>query len=75
MWSELFSPLPKDYCLYFYYLSVIGFILFTLAIVSGVAFGIMKRKGFGYYVSVVAASIVYFLLYFVNRLLFSMCQR
>lgn len=75
MWNELFSPLPKDYCLYFYYLSVIGFLLFSVSVITGVAFGIMKRKGFGHYMTVFAASIAYFLLYFVNRLLYTMCQR
>jgi hypothetical protein len=51
------------------------FALFVMVIVSGFALGISKGRNGMWYVSVIGASITYFVLYYVSRLLYSMCSK
>lgn len=71
--ETLFGPLPKSYCLYFYYLSILGFVLLTLSLISNIALGLNKNKGLDFYLSSFMISISYLIFYFQNRLLYSMC--
>jgi len=71
--DNLFGPLPPEYCLYFYFLSIFGFILLVLFAVPALFYGITKRKGIDYYISIIGLSLGYFVFYFQNRLLHSMC--
>ena len=70
---DLFSPLSKKYCVWFYYLAIISFVFFIFGLFSAIIYGIKQGKGFGYYVTACVAGIGYFVMYFQNRLLFSMC--
>jgi hypothetical protein len=70
--SSLFSPLDRNYCLYFYYLSVFAFIFLLLTCLNGTYLALKGKAD----VSMVLLSLVGpFLLYFNNRLLYSMCSR
>ena len=68
--DNLFSPLGKEYCVYFYWLSVIAFI-FILLVLYNSLIALLKGK----------FNVLYFvislfgpgLMYFNNRLLYSMC--
>ena len=71
--EDLFSPLSKKYCIWFYYLSVISYIFFIVGVLGAIIYGVKHNKSFGYYLSAGVASISYFVMYFQNRLLFSMC--
>lgn len=71
--QNLFGPLSKEYCLYFYFLSIIGMILLILVVLSALFIGITKRKGLDFYVQMMSAAIAYAIFYFQNRLLHSMC--
>ena len=71
--DTLFGPLGKDYCIYFYYLSVIGIILLTMLIISTITVGITKRKGVEFYLQMLSVAVGYLIFYFQNRLLHSMC--
>jgi len=71
--NQLFSPLSKDFCAYFYYLSVIGFILLTILVVSTLLVGITKRKNMEFYLQMISIAFGYIIFYFQNRLLYSMC--
>lgn len=71
--GDLFSPLSKKYCVWFYYLAIISFVFLMIGLVSGIIYGLKHNKGVGYYVAALAAGIGYFVMYFQNRLLFSMC--
>jgi len=71
--NTLFGPLAKDYCLYFYILSIVGFILLAAFLISAIIYGISKRKGLEYYLNILALSVGYGIFYFQNRLLHSMC--
>lgn len=70
----LYGPLSKDYCIYFYILSILGFVLLILFLVPAIFMGIMKRKGVDYYFTVLGVSFGYAIFYFQNRLLHSMCS-
>ena len=71
--QTLFSPLGKEYCLYFYILSVIGLLMVAIVLAWALIIGITKKKGLVYYFNAILASLVYVIFYFQNRLLYSMC--
>jgi len=71
--KALFSPLNKNYCFYFYYLSVFFFTLFVFLIFT-IGFTTMTSKT----QSLTIEQVVWLLinplvLYFINRLYYSMC--
>jgi hypothetical protein len=68
--SSLFSPLGKEYCAYFYYVSVLAFFMFLLTLYH-VLVKLLKGK-----IDILASIITVgsaFLMYIVNRLLHTMC--
>jgi hypothetical protein len=74
MMEYLFSPLPKKYCDYFYFLSVFMYIIFLFSVFSFIGL-FLSRKSipasvYGLNIFIV---IYNFILYFVARLLYSMC--
>lgn len=71
--TSVFGPLGKDYCLYFYLLSMVGFFLLALLLVTSLMVGISQRKGIDFYFQMLTIGIGYAILYFQNRLLHSMC--
>lgn len=73
--DTLFGPLGPQYCMYFFYLSVFGFALMIMAVVSSLYIGISKKLGAKYYISMIFVSLTYFIFYFQNRLLYTMCAK
>jgi hypothetical protein len=71
--NYFFGPLNKEYCIYFYFLSIIGFISLVLVLVSSLFVGLSKKKGGDFYMQSFAIAIGYAIFYFQNRLLYSMC--
>jgi hypothetical protein len=71
--QKLFSPLGKQYCLYFYILSVIGLVFVAVVLFSAVVIGVSKKKGLEFYFAAIMGSLGYAIFYFQNRLLYSMC--
>ncbi len=71
--DTLFGPISKQYCWYFYILSVIGLVSLFLLVLITVFYGITQKKGFGFYLTVIPVAIVYGMAYLQNRLLFNMC--
>jgi hypothetical protein len=72
-----FGPLGKEYCTYFYALSIffgVGFVFSTISVLSYIVMNRKKVDGM-----FIANSFVLllnsFLLYFVNRLLNTMCVK
>ena len=74
--NDVFGPLPKFYCLYYYILSIVGFISFVLFILYFLYTIIAhsKKLDLPFYIMGISFSITYLLIYFTNRLLFSMCS-
>ena len=48
--DTLFGSLSKDYCIYFYYLSILGFIFVAIVVGSSLYIGITKGKGVSFYI-------------------------
>lgn len=72
MAAEFFAPLGREYCLYFYILTVMSFIVMAVAVVSGIYHVIQGRADI---VTSVMSMVGPLLLYFNNRILYSMCVR
>ena len=75
--NMFFGPLNKDACLYFYFLSIlfgISFIFIALSIFLYIIKNYSKmdlKVGFNLVLLLINA----FLVYFVNRLLYTMCSK
>jgi len=71
----LFGPLDKKYCAYFYYLSVIGYVLMLLVLISLIGMLIMDKKtDMKFVVGSVYLILLYFMVYFQSRLLNTVCM-
>jgi hypothetical protein len=74
--QSLFAPLDKDYCLLFYWLTVVNFIFLAIAGLGFVSALLMLFRG---KVTIMSAFysflmiLVYALMYFQSRLFYSMC--
>ena len=71
----LFGPLDRKFCLYFYYLSIFAFAFVILTIISFMWVGISKKLDSRHYIHMFYISLIYFVFYFQNRLLYSMCSK
>jgi len=72
--GNLFGPLGKEYCIWFYFLSVLAFISLLLFLVPAVYKGITSKKDIWYYLGVLAVALMYFFSYLQSRILYSMCS-
>tara|TARA_B100001093_G_C26770601_1_gene990007 strand:+ start:278 stop:523 length:246 start_codon:yes stop_codon:yes gene_type:complete len=73
LFNQLFGPLDVRYCDYFLILSIIGFVLLVILLLSSLIVGITQKEGAGFYMQVISIALGYVILYFQNRLLNSMC--
>ena len=74
--QSLFAPLDKDYCLLFYWLTVVNFIFLAIAGLGFVSALIMLFRGKVTLMSTFYSFLmilVYALMYFQSRLFYSMC--
>ena len=71
----LYGPLSQKYCMYFYALSVIGFLLLMSVVIFTVYSGLTagKKLSYGFFMSMLMTAFVYGIFYFQNRLLYTMC--
>lgn len=68
-----FAPLGKIYCDYFFWLSVLNFII-LMYILFTLLFGLFFEKKKDGLMNIFLISLPVFLAYFTNRLLYSMCS-
>jgi len=75
--KSLFGPLDKKYCDYFYFFSVAGFIVMIMSILFILVFIVRFYKILNSHIMINLIMIVVnsFLLYFSNRLLYTMCMK
>ena len=74
--DTFFAPFQnQDLCLWFYFLSVAGFVLLIIALVSGLFVGLSTKKTGAFYLSLLFVLSWYLIFYFQNRLLYSMCVK
>lgn len=68
---DIYGPLSRDYCFWFQFLSIYGFIMMVLSILA-FAMAMFSKKsaytGVSFYMI-----ITFFVFYFQNRLLHTMC--
>ena len=74
--QQLFTPLDKDYCLLFYWLTVVNFIFLAVASLGFISSLVLLFRGkitfmSGFYSFLMI--LVYALMYFQSRLFYSMC--
>lgn len=69
----LFGPLSKNWCLYFYFLSIIWFFMFLLSILYLIRYFFSKNANSNVAFGVLTYSLTVFVLYFETRLLHGMC--
>ena len=73
--NDVYSPLGREYCFWFYILSVIGFVMMIISVITALYIGMVGKKGMVFYTSMFAISLSYGIFYFQNRLLWSMCSK
>jgi hypothetical protein len=79
--DSLFGVLSKPYCNYFYLLAVIGYVWLIISVLMSLYFlyksfssnTLSKEFSKHFYVSLIPIA-AYFILYFQNRSLYSMCM-
>ena len=72
--ETLFGPLDRKFCDYFWLLSVLGFVLLAVLLISSLLVGISKNKGMDFYFQTISIALGYAIFYFQNRFLHSMCS-
>lgn len=73
--NYLFGPLDTEFCLYFYFLSVINYLLMIMIIIY-LAYSLIAGKNkYMNYTVIIQGIIGCAIMYFQNRLLFSMCSK
>jgi len=76
LFDTIFGPLvSSDFCLWFLFLSILGFIWLFFYLVSAIYLGIVKRKGSDYWMTMIAIALGYAIFYGQNRLLHTMCSK
>ncbi len=75
--NQVFGPLGKDSCVYFYFFSVFFYITFILAVIGAILYIVTKYNKLNgmHILNLVFAIVNSFLAYFVNRLLHTMCAK
>ena len=74
--NYFFGPLPKEYCLYYYFLAVISAIIFVITALSFIAIIIKSKKmKMNMWLGMFNTLLSIFIGYFVSRLLHTMCVR
>ena len=68
-----FAPLGSIYCDYFFYLTVINFILLVYVLLSALYIFLFDKKSKDSIFHIMLVALPTFLGYFTNRLLYSMC--
>ena len=77
MLAGFFGPLSKEYCVYFYYFAVAGFLLMILfsLLTLMIVVRFYKKMNANILMNLFAMIINSFLLYLSNRLLYTMCVK
>ena len=67
-----FAPLGTEYCDYFFYLTVINFVILLYILLSALYVFFFDKKKDGFF-NIIIVALPTFVAYFTNRLLYSMC--
>ena len=70
-----FGPLGKNYCNLFLWFSLFALIMVILIIITGIFLGLKKKENMAYYFHILMLTLVYIVMYYQNRILYTMCTR
>ena len=75
--DQYFGPLPREYCMYFYVLSIVFGIMFVMSAISIAYFMVthIKKINTMFIVNSIFILLNSFLAYLANRLLHTMCVK
>ncbi len=75
--DQYFGPLPREYCVYFYALSILFGVMFVSSLLSIAYFMIthIKKVNIMFIINSLLVLLNTFLAYLVNRLLHTMCVK
>jgi hypothetical protein len=75
--SMFFGPLDKQACLYFLFLSIVFFIVLVLTACSELIYIVRNYKNLNFksFTSGILILFNFFIVYFVNRLMYTMCSK
>ena len=75
--EKFFGPLPREYCVYFYTLSIIFGVMFAMSVISIGYFMIthIKKVNTMFIINSIFILLNSFLAYLANRLLHTMCVK
>lgn len=73
--NTYFGPLSKKWCNYFYFFSVFFFVVFSISLILMIGTLVMNYKKVNITIILNAVLLLFnsFIVYFVNRLLYSVC--
>jgi hypothetical protein len=73
--NSIVGPIGREYCLYFYILSVIAIVTAALIFIPAVYYGLTHKEGLKYFLTALAGIVIYLMAYLQNRLLYNMCGK
>lgn len=75
--NMIFGPLSSDACFYFYFLTAFFYFLLVISLIAGIIFIIKKPNQLNFKTGMHGILLIFniFLAYFVNRLLYTMCNK
>ena len=73
--SVIVGPIGREYCLYFYIMSIVAIISAALVFIPSVYWGLTHKEGVKYFLMSFANIVLFLLAYLQNRLLYNMCGK
>jgi hypothetical protein len=75
--NMIFGPLSSDSCMYFFFLTAFFFFLLVITLIAGILLVIRRPNQINFKVGIHGLLLFFnvFLAYFVNRLLYTMCNK
>jgi hypothetical protein len=72
--NTLFGALSPQHCNFFFLLSILGFIWLFFYSITALYLGVVGKKKMEFWLMSISISLGYFIFYYQNRLLYTMCQ-
>ena len=74
---DIFGPLTKEHCDYFLFFSILGFILLIISIATLVFYILQngRKANLNVITNIVVIITGYFLAYYSNRILYTICKK
>jgi len=74
LFDSISGSLPKEYCFYYYVLTIFAFISLLITLFTLFVGLLTKKLSIEIFISLLSAPLAMFLIYINNRLLYNMCS-